>query len=487
MSQSREVTKHLSLTQKLQFLVILPLVFEFIFVVSLGALWLASQNDTQRIERAKETQVVGTEILSEMNKLVSTAFLYSQKGDSSVLKSYRESKAEVKPKLAKLRAACATNADAERSAERVSVLMYRLIDSLDALANSSKTSFVDFSQAASASVLSSRLIFQECRKISEIQKQIHPSTTFADWQSIIPAVYIIGLALSVVVSILAVRFVQLDFLNRLTSMMRNTQALGRREPLNDFVGGSDEIAELDRFIHSTDDALRQLERTRQEFISMLTHDMRAPLTQIQFSVGILADGTYEELPEKRQTTLRALVPEIGRLNRMIDDLLTANKLDSEPLKLNLEAVYAKDLLEQVCDSMQTEAASRNRNITVSGDDSEVIVDSFQIGRVLTNLCANALKYTDVGSTVELRCQSDGDCVLIEVLDQGPGVSGDLAPHLFDRYRQGDEEQTRSGFGLGLYIAKSIVQAHGGEIGFYNRSVEDNMKGCAFYVRMKANT
>lgn len=485
MSPRREETKNLSLTQKLQLLVILPLAFEFVFVVSLGALWLASQNDTERINRAKETQVVGTEILSEMNTLVSTAFLYSQKGDSAVFKSYNDSKAQVKPKLAKLRVACATNPDAERSAERVAVLMYRLIDSLDALANSSKTSFVDFSQAASASVTSSRLIFRECRKISEIQKQIHPSTRFSDWQSIIPAVYLTGLALSVVVSILAFRFVQLDFLNRLTSMMRNTEALGRREPLKEVVDGTDEIASLDKIIHSTDDALRQLERTRQEFVSMLTHDMRAPLTQIQFSVGVLADGTYEQAPEKRQTMLSSLVPEIARLNRMIDDLLTANKLDSEPLKLNLEAVYAKDMLEQVRDAMQTEAVSRNRSITVSGDDSEITVDSFQFGRVLTNLCANALKYTDVDSVVEMSCQADADTVIIEVKDEGPGVPAELAPHLFERYRQGDEEQTRSGFGLGLYIAKSIVEAHGGEIGFYNRSADET--GCAFFIRLKANT
>ncbi|MBX9668235.1 MAG: hypothetical protein K2X93_11475 [Candidatus Obscuribacterales bacterium] len=231
------------------------------------------------------------------------------------------------------------------------------------------------------------------------------------------------------------------------------------------------MPKLLRFIYATDDSLRQLERTRQEFVSMRTHDMRLPLTQIQFSVDLLAEGAYEERPEKRQDMLVTLVPEIARLNRMIDDLLTANKLDAEPLKLSLETLSARELLNQIRDAMQIEDSSRDRSIKVTADDSKILADQFQLERVLTNLCTNALKYTPARSVVELRCRAEDERVVPEVIDEGPGVPDELAPHLFERYRQGDDDRARSGFGLGLYIAKSIVEAHGGEIGFQNETVK----------------
>ncbi|MBX9666273.1 MAG: HAMP domain-containing histidine kinase [Candidatus Obscuribacterales bacterium] len=484
MSRKKVNSKSLSLQQKLRLLVALPLLFLFVFVISLTALLIVAQTDVERVERAKETQLAGNDIVQGMYKMVSMAYLYSQKGDATVLSEYLSSKKSVKPQLKRLRAVCATNVSAKQSAERVSVLLNRLVDTLDELTDASKSGFVGYATALSSSVITCRLIMQECAKIAEVQRQIHPQpTTNTDWQRIIFIVLAVGLLSCVVVSVGALRFVHLDILQRLSLIMRNTESLGRREPLTESVGGSDEIADLDQFIYSTDDSLRQLERTRQEFVSMLTHDMRVPLTQIQFSVGLLAEGAYEDNPAKRQDMLVTLVPEIGRLNRMIDDLLTANKLDAEPLKLNLETLSARELLNQVCEAMQIEASSRERSVKVTADDSKVLADQFQLSRVLTNLCANALRYTPANSVVELRCRAEDEHVVLEVIDEGPGVPDELAPHLFERYRQGSEEQDRSGFGLGLYIAKSIVEAHDGEIGFQNRLD----RGCVFFVTLKAHS
>lgn len=325
---------------------------------------------------------------------------------------------------------------------------------------------------------------RECERITSIQERIHPNpTSGTDWQTIIYGVLAAGILFSVIASAGALKYVHLDLLQRISQMMNNIDAIARRAPLDNAVQGSDELAELDKFIHSTDESLRQLERSRQEFMSMLTHDMRAPLTQIQFSVGLLADGTYEDEPERRSGMLRTLVPEIARLNRLVDDLLTANKLDVEPIKLELEDVSAKELLSQIKDAMELESSSRDRIITVSGDDTLVVADTFQITRVLTNLCANALKYTAAGTGVDLKCTTESEKVLFEVSDHGPGIAPALVDRIFDRYQQGTDVQTRSGFGLGLYIAKSIIDAHGERIWFENKPPEQG-SGCSFFFTLK---
>ncbi|MBX9686545.1 MAG: HAMP domain-containing histidine kinase [Candidatus Obscuribacterales bacterium] len=483
--KQKKQSKGLSLAQKLSMLVALPLVIGFVFVGTLAMLLRIAQMDARQIEKAKETQTLNSEILHSTYKMVSMGFIFAMKGDSSALQTYELSKQDVGPELKKLRAICAKDPAAKRSADIVTVLMLRLVDCLDDLTRPNKLSYDEYCRLAGQSQFLSKMLVNECLKIAEIQRHIHTHpTSNANWQMRIYFALAVGIVLSLIISGLALRYVQLDLLQRIALMMRNTASIARREPLKEQVSGSDELAELDKFIHAADDSIRQLEQSRQEFISMLTHDMRSPLTQIQFSVSVLAEGTYEDNPEKRQKMLQTLVPEISRLNRLIDDLLTANKLESEPLKLLLEPLSAADLLKQVSEVMEMEASSRQRTVKVNAVESKVLADSFQIIRVLTNLCANALKYTPPGATVELCCQAQGESVLFEVIDDGPGISAELAEHLFERYSQGKDSQTRTGFGLGLYIAKSIVLAHGGQIGYLNRSQKDGQSGSVFYFTLK---
>lgn len=472
-----------TLIQKLTMLVAFPLVFAFVFIGSLTTLLHVARNDAQRVQQANKTQGASNQVLQNTYKFISTGFIYTLKKDQTVLNAFTQCKQDFEPMLEDLQESCATDTQARHSAEVTTVLVQRLIDQMDTMVQASKNSFEGYLQTASDVGTTNRLLMREGARITKIQGAIHPHiTSQSDWQHIIDAVMYAGMALSVVISVGALRFVHLDMRQRIAEMMRNIDAIGKREPLKETVGGSDELANLDEFIHSTDDSLRQLETQRQEFFSMLTHDMRAPLTQIQFSVGLLAEDAYENMPEKRKELVRSVVPEIGRLNRLVDDLLTANKLDSEPLKLRMENIPAEELLSQINESMEMEAASRHRSITVDADDSIVVADRFQIERVLANLCANALKYTLRDTAVSMHCHSEGDMVRFEIIDNGPGIPLGLAEHLFDRYRQGNDNEARAGFGLGLYIAKSIITAHGGEIGFRNKS--DGSSGCVFYFTLQ---
>jgi signal transduction histidine kinase len=169
------------------------------------------------------------------------------------------------------------------------------------------------------------------------------------------------------------------------------------------------------------------------------------------------------------------------LNRLVEDLLTANKLDAQPMKLAMEKLSSKRLLEGVRQAMVSEAESRGREIEVAGADVEVLADEFQISRVLINLCANALKYTPSGTTVKLMCTVADERVIFSVEDHGPGIPEKLQPHLFERYQQGQDEMSKLGFGLGLYIARSIVEAHGERIWFENKQGDDT--GCRFYFTL----
>jgi signal transduction histidine kinase len=476
--------KSLTLMQKLTMLVAIPMVCELVFVGSLALLLYGAQEDAKRVEAAKQTEVVSSDINQTIYKLECMAFIYASKKDPALRGLYEATKEGFDDKLERLRRDCQGNTEATLSAERVDVLAKRLVDHLDLLIESSKTSFETFLGTASKIGWVNHVIISETSNIRAIEDRIHPhATSSTNWQAVIYGVLTTGLVLSFIICAMALRFFHLDLLQRITTIMRNTEAIAKRQPLIESVSGTDELASLDKFVHNTDASLRQLENDRQEFFSMLTHDMRAPLTQIQFAVCLVADETYDALPAKSKDMLQSIVPEITKLNRLVEDLLTANKLDFEPLKLSIEPIQAKQLLFEVRDAMQTEANSRNRSIKVIADDSEVLADPFQTGRVLTNLCANALRFAPAGSEIELRCQAVGETVVFEVADKGPGIPPELADQVFDRYRQAKDGSKTGGFGLGLYIAKSIVVAQGGQISFENRT--GNETGCVFRFTLSA--
>jgi signal transduction histidine kinase len=210
--------------------------------------------------------------------------------------------------------------------------------------------------------------------------------------------------------------------------------------------------------------LKELERRREEWASVVAHDLRQPVSTIALSAGILLKVSGDGLSESERKHVERIKTSAARLTRMIDDLLNASLIETEHLPIECRAVDLAALIDGVVDSLR-ESLPRNRIGLAAEGDQVAWIDSDRIHQVLTNLLSNAIKYGDAGREIRVASVERGDFVEVTVTNWGAGIpAGDL-PTLFSRFERtrGARATGVTGLGLGLYIARGIVEAHGGRL------------------------
>ncbi len=256
------------------------------------------------------------------------------------------------------------------------------------------------------------------------------------------------------------------------------------------VQGRDEMALLARTFNQMAEQLqavsrqqRELETLRRDLIAWAGHDLQTPLASVQAVVEALADGVVED-PETTQRYLRTAQKDIRALSALIDDLFQMAQLDAGGLPLERFENSLSDLISDTLESFSELAARQGVDLqgNVDGGVDPVTMDAQRIGRVLNNLVSNALQHTPSAGRVLVRASRQPQAVLVEVTDTGEGIRPDDLPFIFDRFYRGEKSRNRStgGAGLGLAIARGIVEAHGGQI-----DVESGAQGTRFYFTIPA--
>jgi len=239
------------------------------------------------------------------------------------------------------------------------------------------------------------------------------------------------------------------------------------------VEGRDELAQLTRSFNAMAAQLQQaqakqqeLDVLRRELVAWVSHDLRTPLTSIRAMLEALADGVVDD-PETVQRYYRVAQQDIRSLSHLIDDLFEVSQLDAGGLQLDLSPNSIGDLISDTIESFAETA--RQQGVQLSGDVppdvDPVRMDARRIGRVLTNLTANALRHTPTGGHIHVSARRTIDGVEVNVVDDGEGVRPEDLPHVFERFYRGEKSRSRAtgGSGLGLAIARGMVEAHGGSI------------------------
>ena len=256
------------------------------------------------------------------------------------------------------------------------------------------------------------------------------------------------------------------------------------------VTGQDEIAQLAFTFNSMAAQLqaaaeqrRQVEQLRRDLIAWVSHDLQTPLASIRAVVEALADGVVEDA-ETSQRYLRTAQRDIASLSILIDDLFQMAQLDAGGLKLDLEDNSLSDLISDTLESFSETAKVNGISLqgSVTPQVDPVWMDAQRIGRVLNNLVGNALRYTPSGGQVRVKGSLLDDMVLVEVIDSGEGIPEQDLPLVFDRFYRGEKSRSRTtgGAGLGLAIARGIVEAHHGQI-----NVESQPgKGTRFFFTLR---
>lgn len=244
------------------------------------------------------------------------------------------------------------------------------------------------------------------------------------------------------------------------------------------VTGRDEMASLARSfnamlaqLEAAEQKKAGVEMLRRDLVAWVGHDLRTPLTSIRAIIEALADGLVEE-DATRLRYLRTAQADIEALSHLIDDLFEMSQIDAGGLRMDLEPGDMADLVSDSLERFSEQA--RQKDVRLEGHISpqvgRVMMDEKRIGRVFTNLIANALRHTPAGGVIQVSVDRSEAGLVVSVQDSGEGIRPEDQPYVFERFYRGEKSRNRStgGAGLGLAIAKGIVEAHGGKIGIESR-------------------
>lgn len=225
--------------------------------------------------------------------------------------------------------------------------------------------------------------------------------------------------------------------------------------------GPPEIHSLMRSFNSMAERLQSHDQQRRSMLADISHELRTPITVIQGNVEGMLDGVYPA----DETRLKSIIEETQILSRLVDDLRTLALAESGALLLKREPTNLVELIRDAISSFESQMKEKDIGIEVSlADVEDVSIDPERIREVLTNLLSNALRYTPRGGNVYVRLAESGSggerSATISIEDSGPGMEPDILPHVFDRFYKSSDS---GGMGLGLSIAKYLVEAHRGKI------------------------
>jgi PAS domain S-box-containing protein len=238
------------------------------------------------------------------------------------------------------------------------------------------------------------------------------------------------------------------------------------------------------FLHDVSER-KEVERLKNEFVATVSHELRTPLTAISASLSLLADGMAGELPPDAQGLVGVANASSERLVRLIGDVLDIQKMEAGQMDYQRANQPMAPIVAGAVAAMGSFAAQANVRLAFdAGPDADSLraeVDRDRLTQVLTNLLSNAIKFSEPGSEVLTRLDTQGDLLRIAVIDHGAGIPEQFRDRVFQRFAQADSADSRKkgGTGLGLSICRTIVEEHGGRIWF--DSVEG--EGTTFFVEL----
>lgn len=456
----------------------LPLLFQV-------ALALVLLFNLARIESAAKTEseakrIIATcqEIRLELDRfaVMETARRYFSPQESA--RAFKEYAAKLAGQLAGLRAASPDDSEGRK-------ILAEYCDDVQAWAAILQTVTIDFHDGTPQAVMSRfnseqeyfEELFAAVAKVFAAQKQVQAhfgqaakefSPHALEERKQLASIIALGMTGNIVIAVAVAIFFGKATLLRMKMLLNNIKVFSVGSLELERLTGNDELAELGRSFNSMAEERTRAEQLRIAMLDMVSHDLRSPLSSCSLGLAMLLKTQGEGLGSAVLKKLRRIDSELLRLMRMADSLLTVGKIGHGEIELNVSEYKIGELLDTSLDALRGTAETKNVSIEESLDRQwSLFCDGDKVVQILVNLLSNALKFTPAGSKIMIGIQELGNGgYRFEILDQGPGIPAVLQDKLFKRFSQlGQDAQTRSGgSGLGLYIAKMLVDSHGGQIG-----------------------
>jgi PAS domain S-box-containing protein len=212
-------------------------------------------------------------------------------------------------------------------------------------------------------------------------------------------------------------------------------------------------------------ALQAADRQKDEFLAMLAHELRNPLAPLRNASELLSIGAGEE--PRTQFSINVIKRQVTQLTRLVDDLLDISRITQGRIELNREPLELGAIIAQAVETVEPVLREKGHRMSILSSYQHLYVDgdNARLVQCVSNILTNAAKYTDAGGDIQLRSYAEGPEAVIEISDNGCGISAELLPRMFDLFVQGDRTLDRSqgGLGIGLSVVRRLVEMHGGEV------------------------
>ena len=278
-----------------------------------------------------------------------------------------------------------------------------------------------------------------------------------------------SLAIAATASVFAALLVSLFISRRIVAPVQTLSAASQRIADGQYnnrveIAGEDELAQLATSFNQMASQLEEVESKRRQLIGDVTHELRTPLTSIKGYMEGLVDGILPATPE----TYDQIHNEASRLARLVDDLQELSRVEANAFSLDVRSTDLSPLVQTILKRLSPQATTKRITLrsNLPANLQHVLADGDRITQVLTNLVGNALQYTPEDGTVIISAIQKGDEVIVSVKDSGIGIPPEHLQYLFTRFYRVDKSRSRNaggGSGIGLTIAKHLVEAHGGHI------------------------
>lgn len=468
----------LSLTKKVILLVAVPLVLELGFI---GLLANALNQVEQERRAANHAHDLATQLnvflRMTMDALVSSILYYFSR-DDGVWHRSEDVSHRLKTQIELIRQVCIGHPEELAEIDRI---MVRAKEG-EHIGQNARNYLKDGNRDAALDEwaklkVNFKAINHEAEQLVDVELRIEQARGAAveRYEKQVGLILTIGVLVNLIAAVLLVMGFNRSLIGRLIVLSDNTVRLASGKALNPPVSGDDEISRLDKFFRNMADALaaarekeKEIEQLKQEFVAMVSHDLRTPLSSIRVFHSALHEGVYGSITERGKESLTLIEKEVERLINMVNDLLNMEKLESGKLELELASLDVNSFLRRSADAVENLAADKRVQLEVAGvgEPRSIEGDEERLLQVMINLIGNAIKFADEGSSIALSAHSADGKVEFQVCDRNRAIPEELRTSIFDRFRQVElaDSKNNKGTGLGLAICKAIVERHGGTIG-----------------------
>ncbi len=485
----------MSISQKLVAAIAVPLLIQISFMATYHVLLMETEKLAASESRAKE-------MIGHLNWIVSLAALsmsFSDRKDGSqeliYAKTYKQVREQVPAELEALDKLVFHNESDKRSTNNAGEAAIRKAEE-EAVKNFSDavTVLVTYSDAAvtetptddaSTEAIKSawQNLFVARSKLLKLERDESKRAT-----ALIPQVrqqlallINIGAAVDVLIAAAILYYLGTNISKRLAVVAENSAQFAKGKQLAEPIGGNDELAQLDESFHSMAKTVREVERAKQEFVAMLSHDLRTPLSNVLITLDLLLSVPNSSASKAEKQRIEAAMESLEQVLTLVTALLHMEKFEAGLMNIDAQDEWTNKVVQSAMSNVG-EVAERNQVSVVYTTETDYLlrVDADKIVRVLVNLISNAIKFSPPKSTITISTDPHPDSVTFRVKDQGRGIPKSEQAQVFDRYKQvlKSDENKESGTGLGLAICKAIVESHGGTIGVES---EEGQGACFWFT------